>query len=132
MSKFELLKHETVSAFEIVEHTYIIQDDKGKIIYKEWVNDSGEVIDSTLQDKDESTIYDFGLYDQVVEFIDIIKNINNMRENLINEVIEVQERINRMIETYGQCDLETAEHLDNLINMLTGDESNEVLKRTPF
>ena len=70
MSKFELLKHEIVSAFEIVERTYIIQDDKGKIIYKEWVNDSGEVIDSTLQDKDESTIDDSRLYDQVVEFID--------------------------------------------------------------
>ena len=55
-----------------------------------------------------------------------------MRENLINEVILVQMHINRMIETYGQCDLETVEHLDNLINMLTGDESNEVLKRTPF
>ena len=55
-----------------------------------------------------------------------------MREDLIVEVIEVQERINRMIMAYGQCDLETAEHLDNLINMLTGDESNEVLKRTPF
>jgi len=55
-----------------------------------------------------------------------------MREHLITEVIVVQERINRMIETYGQCDLETAEHLDNLINMLTSDESSEVLKRTPF
>ena len=55
-----------------------------------------------------------------------------MRENLINEVILVQMHINRMIGTYGQCDLETAKHLDNLINMLTGDESNEVLKRTPF
>ena len=62
----------------------------------------------------------------------IIKNINNMREDLIVEVIEVQERINRMIMAYGQCDLETAEYLDSLINMLTGDESNEILKRTPF
>ena len=55
-----------------------------------------------------------------------------MREDLIIEVIEVQERINRMIMAYGQCDLETAEYLDSLINMLTGDESNEILKRTPF
>ena len=55
-----------------------------------------------------------------------------MIENLINEVIVVQERINKMIEAYGQCDLETADHLDNLINMLTSDESDEVLKRTPF
>jgi len=68
MSKFELLKHETSS--EVVEHTYIIQDDKGKIIYKEWVNDSGKVIDSTLRDKDGYEIDDPELYDQVMEFID--------------------------------------------------------------
>jgi hypothetical protein len=55
-----------------------------------------------------------------------------MREHLITEVIVVQERINRMIEAYGQCDLETAGYLDYLINLLTSDESSEVLRRTPF
>jgi len=70
MSKFELLKHETSS--EVVEHTYIIQDDKGKIVYKEWVNDSGKVIDFTLRDKDGYEIDDADLMEQVQEFVDTL------------------------------------------------------------
>ena len=70
MSKFELLKHETSS--EVVEHTYIIQDDKGKIVYKEWVNDSGKVIDFTLRDKDGYEIDDADLMEQIQEFVDTL------------------------------------------------------------
>jgi hypothetical protein len=55
-----------------------------------------------------------------------------IREELVSEVIEVQHKINRMIETNGQCDEETANYLDSLINLLNNDESNEVLKRTPY
>ncbi len=55
-----------------------------------------------------------------------------IREELVLEVIEVQHKINRMIETNGQCDEETANYLDSLINLLNNDESNEVLKRTPY
>jgi hypothetical protein len=72
MSKFELLKHETSS--EVVEHTYIIQDDKGKIVYKEWVNDSGKVIDFTLRDKDGYEIDDADLMEQVQEFVDLVNS----------------------------------------------------------
>ena len=67
MSKFELLKHEMQ---EVVEHTYIIQDGQGKIVYKEWMDSSGNVMDFTLRDKDGYEIDDFGLLEQVHEFIE--------------------------------------------------------------
>ena len=68
MSKFELLKHETQ---EVVEHTYIIQDGQGKIIYKEWM-EGHKVIDFTLRDKDGYEIDDPELFDQVQEFVDTL------------------------------------------------------------
>ena len=67
MSKFELLKHEMQ---EVVEHTYIIQDETGVVIYKEWIDESGSVMDFTLRDKDGYEIDDFGLLEQVHEFIE--------------------------------------------------------------
>lgn len=70
MSKFELLKHEQSSG--VIEHTYFIQDNQGKIVYKEWVNDSGKVIDSTLRDKDGYEIDDPELMEQVQEFVDTL------------------------------------------------------------
>ena len=68
MSKFELLKHETFS--ELVEHTYTLKDETGVLIYKEWVDQSGSVIDFTLRNKDGEDIDDPELFDQVMEFID--------------------------------------------------------------
>ena len=68
MSKFELLKHETFS--QLVEHTYTLKDETGVLIYKEWIDDSGKVIDFTLRNKDGEDIGDPELFDQVMEFID--------------------------------------------------------------
>jgi len=68
MSKFELLKHETFS--QLVEHTYTLKDETGVLIYKEWVDDSGKVIDFTLRNKDGEDIGDPELFDQVMEFVD--------------------------------------------------------------
>ena len=68
MSKFELLKHETFS--ELVEHTYTLKDEVGVLIYKEWVDQSGSVIDFTLRNKDGEDIGDPELFDQVMESIE--------------------------------------------------------------
>ena len=68
MSKFELLKHETFS--QLVEHTYTLKDETGVLIYKEWIDDSGKVIDFTLRNKDGEDIGDPELFDQVMEFVD--------------------------------------------------------------
>jgi hypothetical protein len=68
MSKFELLKHETFS--QLVEHTYTLKDETGVLIYKEWVDESGSVMDFTLRNKDGEDIDDPELFDQVMEFID--------------------------------------------------------------
>jgi len=70
MSKFELLKHETFS--ELVEHTYTLKDEKGVLVYKEWVDQSGSVMDFTLRNKDGEDIDDPELFDQVMEFIDTL------------------------------------------------------------
>jgi hypothetical protein len=68
MSKFELLKHESTS--DIVEHTYFIQDDKGKIIYKEWVDIGGKMIDFELRDHHGCDLDDAALLEQIWEFVD--------------------------------------------------------------
>jgi hypothetical protein len=70
MSKFELLKHETFS--ELVEHTYTLKDETGVLVYKEWVDQSGSVMDFTLRNKDGEDIGDPELFDQVMEFIDTL------------------------------------------------------------
>ena len=68
MSKFELLKHETFS--QLVEHTYTLKDETGVLIYKEWVDESGSVMDFTLRDKDGYEIDDANLMEQIQEFVD--------------------------------------------------------------
>jgi len=68
MKKFTLLSHDVTRPVE--EHTYILQDDNGKLIYKEWIDEKGEVVDSVLRDKDGYAIEDWELYDKVQNFID--------------------------------------------------------------
>lgn len=67
MSKFQLLNHESTQ--EIVEHTFTLQDEHGKIIYKEWTS-GGKVIDLSMRDKDGNEIDDVILLEQVQEFVD--------------------------------------------------------------
>ena len=52
-----------------------------------------------------------------------------MRLDLINRVIDLQIRCNRMIDTYGECDQETADELERLVDSLTWDESDELIKQ---
>jgi hypothetical protein len=66
MKKFELLNQETNS---VIEHTYVLQDENGKIFYKEWESE-GKIIDSAMRDKDGFEIDDPELVEQVQEFID--------------------------------------------------------------
>jgi len=70
MSKFELLKHETSS--QVVEHTYTFQDETGVVIYKEWIDESGSVMDFTLRDKDGYEIDDPELLDRIMEFLEAL------------------------------------------------------------
>jgi hypothetical protein len=73
MKKFTLLSHDVTRPVE--EHTYILQDDNGKLVYKEWIDEKGEVVDSVLRDKDGYTIEDWELYDKVQNFIENQKEI---------------------------------------------------------
>ena len=72
MNNFNLLNHDVMRSVE--EHTYTLQDDHGKLVYKEWIDDQGKVIDSVLRDKDGYEIEDFELFDQVQKFIDNLDN----------------------------------------------------------
>jgi hypothetical protein len=71
MNKFNLLNNEVRS---VQERTYILQDNHGKLVYKEWLDETGEVIDSVLRDKDGYAIEDWELFDQVQKFIDNLDN----------------------------------------------------------
>lgn len=52
-----------------------------------------------------------------------------MREDLINRVIDLQIKCNNMINTYGECDVETADEVIRLADSLTFDEASEFIKR---
>ena len=54
----------------VTEVTYTFQDETGAFFYKEWLNDSGKVIDSLMRDKDGYQIDDPVLLEQVQEFLD--------------------------------------------------------------
>jgi hypothetical protein len=43
MAQFEILNHDIVGP--LTEHTFILQDSEGKIVYKEWLNEKGKCID---------------------------------------------------------------------------------------
>ena len=62
----KLLNQETNA---VIEHTYVLQDENGKIFYKEWESE-GKIIDSVMRDKDGFEIDDPELLEQVQEFID--------------------------------------------------------------
>ena len=55
----------------VVERSFTIQHPtEGVLIYNEWLNDSGKVIDYTLRSKDGYDIDDSELEVEVLEFID--------------------------------------------------------------
>ena len=53
-----------------------------------------------------------------------------MREDLINRVLELQERCNRSITLFGFANPADADELDELANKLTIEEGGEVLRRS--
>ena len=54
----------------VTEVTYTLQDKTSVFYYKEWLNDSGKVIDCLMRDKDGSEINDPLLFEEGQEFID--------------------------------------------------------------
>ncbi len=54
----------------VTEVTYTLADDISPFYYKEWLNDSGKVIDSILRDKDGYEIDDPALLEEVQNFVD--------------------------------------------------------------
>jgi hypothetical protein len=54
----------------VTEVTYTLEDETSVFYYKEWLNDSGKVIDCLMRDKDGYDIDDSLLFEQVQEFID--------------------------------------------------------------
>ena len=68
MKQFEILNHDTSGP--ITEETFILQDSEGKLIYKEWLNEKGKVIDFQLRDKDGFSIDDPALVEEVQAFLE--------------------------------------------------------------
>lgn len=57
------------------EETYVIQHPKeGVLHYKEWLDDSGKVIDSTLRSKHGVEINDPILMEEIWEYIDFLES----------------------------------------------------------
>lgn len=54
----------------VTEVTYTIQDKSTTLYYKEWLNESGKVIDALLRDKDGQEIDDPLLFEQIEELVD--------------------------------------------------------------
>ena len=68
MKQFEILNHATSGP--ITEEIFILQDSKGKLIYKEWLNEKGKVIDFQLRDKDGFSIDDLALVEEIQAFLE--------------------------------------------------------------
>ena len=49
-----------------------------------------------------------------------------MREDVINRIIDLQKRCNQMIDAYGECDHETADELEMLVDSLNWVEQGEM------
>ena len=64
----ELLNKESV----VTEVTYTLADNTSLFYYKEWLNDSGKVIDFVLRDKDGYEIDDPALLEEVQNFVDTL------------------------------------------------------------
>ena len=74
--KFTLLKQEIEPA--ITEKTYFIKtfDEDGNeqtLIYKEWINGGGEVVDSVVRDEDGYEIDNHVLTEEIWDFINTLE-----------------------------------------------------------
>jgi hypothetical protein len=50
-------------------------------------------------------------------------------ENLVNTVIELQLRINRQIDAYGQADINDVDEVVRLCDILTPEQADELMSR---
>jgi hypothetical protein len=67
--KFTLLKHTTTA---VLEKEYVLQDEQGKLFYKEWIDEEGRIIDSMLRDKDGREIDNPELLERIQDYVDSI------------------------------------------------------------
>ncbi len=56
----------------VTEVVYTIQGETSLFYYKEWQDDRGKVINSSIVDKDGYEIYDAALLEQIEEYLDSI------------------------------------------------------------
>ena len=67
MNKFNLLHHELV--YSVEQHTYILQHDSGKLFYKEWVDEKGNIMDCKICDNEGNEMREYALLESAQEFI---------------------------------------------------------------
>lgn len=66
--KLEVLNY---SSNVVTENTYHLRDENGRIyFYKEWLDESGKVIDCVVRNEGGHDISDVPLVEQIWEFID--------------------------------------------------------------
>ena len=65
--KFELV---TQSEIEVTEKTFWLKDSEGFLVYKEWTDKSGNVIDSLLRSRSGHELEDYDLLQSVQDFIE--------------------------------------------------------------
>jgi hypothetical protein len=71
--EMELLKRETM---QVREETYIINHPKeGILIYKEWLDSTGKVVDSQLRSKSGYSFEDSIIQQEVWDFVDQLEGI---------------------------------------------------------
>lgn len=68
MKQFEILSHS--KSHGITEETFILQHSNGRLIYTEWLNEKGKVIDFQLGDKDGYSIDDPALVEEIQAFLE--------------------------------------------------------------
>ena len=54
----------------VTETTYFLEDNGKKLVYKEWLNQKGKVIDEVLRDQNGNDIDDPALLERVQEAVD--------------------------------------------------------------
>lgn len=67
MEQFTILKNEMINYPD--QETFLLEDSGRKIIYKEWLNYKGKVIDYQISSEDGTTIQDDELAQRIQNFL---------------------------------------------------------------
>jgi hypothetical protein len=63
---------------EVIEKTYLLQDEEGVLVYKEWADkETGTVIDSLLRSKEGYEVLSYETFTTVQQFIEKLKEQSN-------------------------------------------------------